>query len=191
MKRGKKLTVLIVILALMMGLYVIVTKWTAAQEEKESEASYTTVFSFDVDDVTEITWQYNVSEETDEGTETGTEQWTLKKVDGSWNYGEDEDLDLDEEAVDSMISNISALTSEQVFDIDESDDLSQYGFDEPISKITVKTESEEYTLITGDYNDVAYAYYAMIEGSNQVFITEGTYTDVFMATPESLEYTEE
>ena len=184
-----KLLILMILLAAAMLAYVGISKWSESDGTGDSEngENYASLLSFSTDDAVKLSWSY-------EG-EAGTESYTLEKAGSIWVWDEDPDMILDQEAVESLLQSVAALECEQPFSADETDDLSQYGMDQPVSRIKVHFDEESglepVVLLTGDYNYTVYGYYTMVEGTNLIGMTDGSHTDLFMQTPMNLEYIEE
>ena len=189
MGRTGKLFILLLTIALLMGVYVLVSRWSAAEEEKEGiQSDLISILSFEPEQVVSLHWVYEGEDE--------RESYTLKKKDGEWIWPEDESLSLDQEAIEQMLYNISSLSASGQIEQEGETELEQYGLDEePYSLIrlgfTEESEIPDITLLTGDYSSIAEQYSAMIEGQAEIYLVEGTYTESYMCTPEDLEYVEE
>ncbi|MBQ8562547.1 MAG: DUF4340 domain-containing protein [Firmicutes bacterium] len=189
MARQKKLILLALFLVAALLLYVGITCWadSDAQEGSGSETECKVLLSFEVEEAQRLAWSY-------EG-ESGTETWMLEKRDDTWIWPENEEMVLDQEAVENLLLTIGNLSVDSVFSVDEEADLADYGMDEPLSTITVEFSQdsgvEPVVLLTGDYNNTAYGYYTMVEGGPVIGLTDGSHTELFMQTPENLKYVEE
>lgn len=189
MGRTKKLLVLLLILALFMGLYVAISRWAVEEEEDSGiQSELISILSFEPEDVISLYWEYDG--------EDGRESYRLEKEDETWIWPEDKDLELDQEAIEQMLYNISSLSATSQIETEDDPDLEQYGLEEdPYSVIRLEFSEEseipEITLLTGDYSSVAGQYYAKIDGQVGIYLVEGTYTESFQCTPEDLEYIEE
>ena len=190
MKRKKKMLILVLLLIGAVLAYVGISKWSenaASAGDSTADGEYTALLSFGTADAVKLTWSY-------EG-ENGTESYTLEKSGSVWIWPEDETMILDQEAVESLLQTVAGLSAESAFSVEEDADLSQYGMDEPMSRIQVEFSEESglkpVTLLTGDYNYTVYGYYTMVEGDQLIGLTDGTHTDLFMQTPQNLEYVED
>ncbi len=188
MARTKKLLVLVVVMVLAMGLYVAVVKWSEAQEAAEVTTLETIqILSFDAGDVESITWEYE-----DEGELIS---YTIKKIDGTWMWPEDEAMELDQSLVADMLASIESLGATQQIEIDDESQCAEYGLDTPVHRISLTFSDDSgirsISLATGNYSSIAYAYYAMIEEQLSVYLVDGTYMEYFMNSPSILEVEEE
>lgn len=188
MGRTRKLLILLLVMVLLMGIYVLVSRWSAAEEEGGLQSNLISILAFEPEDVISLHWEYQG--------EDGRESYTLEKKDGEWTWPQDESLLLDQEAVEQMLYNISSLSATQQLEPAADSDLEQYGLgEEPYSAISLKFTEEsgnpDITLLTGNYSSIAEQYYAMIDGQAEIYLVEGTYTESYMCTPADLEYVEE
>ena len=118
-KQKKQLLLLIFILILAIAAFLLVSQIPSGEEAEETQ-SYS-VTSLDTEKVCKLSFT------NDNGT------FTLKKQEDSWVYEGDKTLDMDEDAVDNLVSKVAALTSENR--IEQVEDSSIYGLDEPIVTI--------------------------------------------------------
>ena len=132
------------------------------EDETEEAVSYT-VTDLEAENVSKLVFT----------NDTGTYTLT-KQEDGTWTYEGDKTLDMDETAVESLISKVSALTSEDK--IEQVEDVSGYGLDEPAITILVSDGINSYTLLVGDYNDVTYTYYICLENDVETVYTTTSYS---------------
>ena len=188
MPRTYKLLILILLLALMVLLYSGVVNFAAEEADRaEDENELTNLVSFTSEDAESVSWTF-------EG-ENRAESYQLEKQDGTWVWPQDTGLQLDQEAVDSLLQTIENFSAENVFTAGEDSDLSDYGMDEPSCSVTVRFSEESgcepVTILVGDYNSMAYGYYVMVEGDRRIGLTDSTLEDLFSRTPDTLEYVEE
>ena len=193
MTRSTKLLVLLGCLVVVMGGYSLTKSLVAKSEAAEAEANADIEF-VSAGEPVEMTWNY------------GDEKYTVKKIeveatdedadaedadaDYKWVWTDDESFELDQTTVEAMASAVSSITADQV--LTGVTDYDQYGLAEPDSTITVKTaDGMTYTILTGDYNSTAYAYYAMLDGASDVYLVTGDYLDNFEYSIAELEATED
>ena len=65
--------------------------------------------------------------------------YTFTKDGDTWTYDGDTSLDMDEEAIDSMLATLSSLTA--IEEISDYTDLKEFGFDQPEDLISYPTVS--------------------------------------------------
>lgn len=103
-------------------------------------------------------------------TEEGTTN--LIKENGSWKCLEDESVELDDSSVESFLEDICQLTSDTR--IDNAEDMSQYGLDEPTISVTIQWDSNMYTIKLGDYNSMISSYYISVNDENTVYTADSS-----------------
>ena len=160
-KQKKQLLLLLLVLIIAIVAFLFVSKMPD-EDETEEAVSYT-VTDLEAENVSKLVFT----------NDTGTYTLT-KQEDGTWTYEGDKTLDMDETAVESLISKVSALTSEDK--IEQVEDVSGYGLDEPAITILVSDGINSYTLLVGDYNDVTYTYYICLENDVETVYTTTSYS---------------
>ncbi len=158
-KQKKQMILLILLFVMAVTAFVIVSKMPE-EEDSEDVVTYT-VTNLEAEAVNKLTFT----------NETGT--YILTKQDGIWSYEGDKTLDLDEEAVQTMVGKVANLTSENC--IEQVEDLSLYGLDEPEITILVSDGTDSYTLFIGNYNDVTYTQYLCLESDMETVYTTTSY----------------
>lgn len=158
-KQKKQLLLLALMLVLAIAVFAIVSRLPEEEETEETETY--TVTDLDEEAVNKLTFT----------NETGT--YTFSRTDDIWSYEGDKTLDIDEEKVEKMISKVAALSSENR--MEEVEDLSLYGLDEPEITILVSDGTTSYTLFVGDYNDITYTQYLCLESDMKTVYTTTAY----------------
>lgn len=215
MTRSTKLLVLLGCLVVVVGGYAL-TKNLVAKSEAEAAADSTIEF-VSASEPVEMTWNYgdetytvkkieveaedadaeeadadaDATETTDSESEDATDETaddSASDTDYKWVWTDDESFELDQTNVKAMASAISNITADQV--LADVTDYGQYGLTDPDSVISVKTsDGMTYTVLTGDYNSTASEYYAMLEGTSDVYLVTGEYLDNFEYSIDELEAT--
>ena len=217
MTRSTKLLVLLGCLVVVMGGYSLTKSLVAKSEAAEAEANADIEF-VSAGEPVEMTWNYgdekytvkkieveaedmdaeeadaDATETTDSESEDATDETayddSAADADYKWVWTDDEGFELDQTTVEAMASAVSSITADQV--LTGVTDYDQYGLAEPDSTITVKTaDGMTYTILTGDYNSTAYAYYAMLDGASDIYLVAGDYLDNFEYSIAELEATED
>ncbi|MBQ6788053.1 MAG: DUF4340 domain-containing protein [Lachnospiraceae bacterium] len=158
-KQKKQLILLIILFVMAVTAFGIVSKMS--EEEESKEAVNYTVTNLEAEAVNKLTFT----------NETGT--YILTKQDGIWSYEGDKTLDLDEEAVQTMVGKVGNLTSENC--IEQVEDLALYGLDVPEITILVSDGTDSYTLFIGNYNEVTYTQYLCLESDMETVYTTTSY----------------
>ncbi len=161
MKRGKKLLILLLALAVLGGGAFAAGKLSdKIDDDGESE---TVLFSVDADAVTDLSWTYEGS------------KLALTRSGDEWSYKYDSEFPLDTAQADSIISAVSEIHSHRT--IEGVEDLSEYGLDEPLVDLTV-TAGDEFSLSIGTENATGGYRYASV-GDGNVYLIESGIFDSF------------
>ena len=173
LSRPAKFAILTGCLLLAVGGYALAVKISSNAEEAESAETIDFV-SASSEDVAKLTWSYDDKE------------YTLEKdEDGSWVWTDNKDFALEQDTVNDMASAISNITASRK--LTGVTDYSQYGLDEPDSKISFETsEGETVEILTGDLNEVSGEYYARRADDYSVYLVTGEYLDYFECSAEEL-----
>ena len=164
------LIVLAVLIAATFGM-----KWynKNKEEEKTAEEEASTIYISKVDVDTITAFSYEVDHVT----------YTFTKDGDTWTYDGDTSLDMDEEAIDSMLSTIE--------EISDYTDLKEFGFDQPEDLISYTTSEGSVSLFVGNKNDTLNAYYIISADGGSIYLTETSLADAFSKTIEELTVTED
>ncbi|MGN0382745.1 MAG: DUF4340 domain-containing protein [Eubacterium sp.] len=181
-KQQKQFFILLFIAVIVVVAYICVRISTDKAEEKEiaskEEAAQESLLLSVDSDVLE-SFSYMV-----DGTEL-----SFTQKDGIWTYDGDESIDIDEDALNKMLLNVESISKEN--EIDNPEDLSQYGLDEPSNTIKFVVDKETYTLYTGNENSMTEEYYIMLDGSTKVYTIATDLNQAFSKTVEELTAEEE
>ena len=161
MKRSKRLFLLLLVLALVLG-----ATWAATllnPENEEEETSCTTIFTVDADDVTAISWDYS-------------EQLSFVKEDGQWVYEEDPDFPLDESNLEAMLDSVKEIQSSRT--IEAVEDWDQYTLEVPICEITVTAGDDTQTIRIGEETALGGERYLSI-GDGNAYLVDAQILDAF------------
>ena len=160
-KKKKMLLILLGVLAIMcIGIFAV-SRYEKKQEEiKTSDA---TVIAVDADEVTALSW------ETDDSSLA-----FYRDDDGVWHYDEDENFPVDEEAMADLLAPYEQFIVD--FEIDDADNLSDYGLDDPECVVHITTADAEYEISYGDYSTMDSERYMSI-GDGNVYLAAEDPTD--------------
>lgn len=152
--KAKKLIILLIVLAAL----VIVTLVISRQEEKKEEIKNTdeVVLELDSDAVTALAWE--------------TEENSLAfHKDETWLYDDDTAFPVDEEKIDALLEQFTELGV--TFKIENAEDLSQYGLDDPECTIEITAGEEQHTILLGSFSTMDEQRYLSI-GDGNVYLVE-------------------
>jgi uncharacterized ParB-like nuclease family protein len=98
-----------------------------------------------------------------------TETQDLKLVNGKWRIIAPKPLAADQDAVNSMVTSLSALTADKTID-DNATDLSAYGLNAPTLDITItKKDGKTTGVLVGDATPTNSGNYAKLPDSSKVY----------------------
>ena len=135
MNRAKKLGILsgVLIIACIAALVALHTD----EKQEEIKTNGETVLSIEPAKVTALSW-------TQDGTTLSFHR------DDVWQYDDDTEFPVSDSAMDTLLEQFHAFGA--AFTIENADDLSQYGLDDPTCTITLTTDDQTYTVKLGDYS---------------------------------------
>jgi hypothetical protein len=160
MKRGKKLLVMFVALAAVTGAAVAAVRLNA---DDDTEESYS-VFTLSTADITELKWSYN------------GETAALSYNGSKWSCADDSSFPLSQDLVKSMAASLADIKA--VKTISSPDALSEYGLDEPVCDVTVKTDAE-HEIKLGSETSLGGQYYISIGDGKVYIVPDSTLLDMF------------
>lgn len=105
------------------------------EETAEEDTSFP-LLELEAEDITQLSWSYGGQ----------TQSFTYDPEDG-WSYPADSAFPLDPALLESMADALSQLTAYRA--IEEAEDLSQYGLEEPQARVSFTADGSQYTLDIG------------------------------------------
>ncbi|WP_342755891.1 DUF4340 domain-containing protein [Kineothrix sedimenti] len=176
MKKQKiQLTVILILLIATAAAYAGVKYYNNNHTEEEETASYT-ITQDDASSVKEL------SLTNDNG------ELSFTKEGDVWYENSDKTVSIDAGALENIIEEAVSVTSEDV--IENVEDMSQYGLDNPEITVTYTTENGNITLEIGDYNSAVSKYYVCVKGENMVYTMDSTARDSFTKSLDDLKTVE-
>lgn len=162
-KKGVRIIVCIVLLLALSAGLVLVRQLT--KEEKKPEKETQSVSQTQVKDIEGLVYQSE---------STGGEEVSLVREKNIWYYEKDKEFPLDQSYVtNNMVLTAAQATANRTLE-NPSDDLSQYGLDNPHTTITLKKiTGDEVTMHIGSYNMNVEGYYLKVEGDNNIYLVDG------------------
>ena len=134
----RKATKLYVLLGVLLVICIAAFAVNNHEEKKEQiKNSGEVILEIPTDSVTALSWT----------NDDGTFSFTKGE---SWSYDDDSAFPVDEEKVNNLLSQFESFSA--AFVIDDVEDYSQYGLDEPICTINITAGDESYTIELGDYS---------------------------------------
>ncbi len=153
MKRGFKLLVLVLVLAVLAGGYIFL-KSLDLNGEREPESTEIVLRETAQEDIVSLSWSY------------GTDMPAFVKSEEGWKLEGDDKFPVKQSAVESLTAKLASITAEQAVTV--INDINDYGFDEPGLTVSYKTtDGTEDTLVFGDVNSLTGAYYTTLNGDTE------------------------
>ena len=152
MKKAKKIYALLgVLLVICVATFVI----SRQEEEKEKiKNSDAIILTIDSESVTALSWEYG-------------ETLLAFHKDEKWLYDEDEAFPVDEEKIANLLEQFAEFGAS--FEIEEVEDYSQYGLDDPTCTIKITAGEQEYNILLGAYSTMDEERYVSI-GDGKVYL---------------------
>ena len=152
MKKAKKIYALLGVL-----LIICVATFVISRQEEEKEKiknSDAIILTIDSESVTALSWEY------------GETSLAFHK-DEKWLYDEDEAFPVDEEKIADLLEQFAEFGVS--FEIEEVEDYSQYGLDDPTCTIKITAGEQEYNILLGAYSTMDEERYVSI-GDGKVYL---------------------
>ncbi|MGI6668652.1 MAG: DUF4340 domain-containing protein [Acetivibrionales bacterium] len=166
MKFYKNAIILVLIVALLAGVYVFVLKTRPESEDNTSDLlKLTDYISSDVESVTL---------ENPDGT------FVIVRKDDEWVLSSPSDLKYDSSVLSSIVINAASITADRLVE-ENAQDIAKYGLDDPVIVRMKTKDGKETVLEVGDRTPTKSGYYIKFAGENDVYII-GTYTGNYLVT---------
>lgn len=175
-KQKKQFLVVFVILLFCVVGYVALTQYNKAQEKKEKEKEK-------AETITLTDWKTKDIEAFSYPLDGKTLSFT-KDADGNWTCEDDPSVSLDEEKINTMLENVAGLTAAE--EIDDPEDLSEYGITDDSSKLTFTTADGTTTFTLGAENEINNQYYLQMSGDDHVYLIEKSLETSFSQSMDDL-----
>lgn len=161
MKQFKWVIILAAAAAVLTVIFIFVDKHDQKQKERNAIGGPQDLISFDSSKAERITID----------NEDGHFEFKWSEENGQWVIASGEQFNVNTYAIAAICNYLSDLSSEKTVSFNCAD-TSVFGFDHPVTLKVYTTETGEdapHTLYVGDHTPKNDAFYAMIEGSNDVF----------------------
>lgn len=168
MKRSKRLTILLVVLAV-----ACIATFAAMHTEERKEQIKTSgeiVLEVASADVQSLSWEHGGSILSFHREET-------------WLYDEDEAFPVDEEKINELLEPFASFGVS--FVIEEVADFGMYGLDDPVCTIQLETAEQSYEIALGDFSNMDSERYVSI-GDGNVYLAKNDPLDQYDAALDDL-----
>ncbi len=169
MRKGKKLIIFILLIALLVGVYFAVSKFlgedTGDTDHKKEEIIE--IGTMNPDEIALIQYVFD------------DESIAFVRDADSWHLSTDKDFPLDQSAVSGIISEVTSLKASR-FVSDKKEDFSEYGLSEPSSEVVFElTDGSEITYRIGNFNSFSDSYYFNIRGDEKIYLVSAEFVELF------------
>ena len=163
MKKQKiQMAVMVLALIVVIGAYFGLKSLNKKTQEELSESQYTALNLGEDPHISEL----KVNNENGEFVLT-------KKDDGTYSLASDNGFDVNEDKITTKINSIKTITSEQI--VENATNLEDFGLTDPVVSIELTLEDgSSHKIMIGDYNDVASAYYLMVDDDKTIYTVNST-----------------
>lgn len=155
MKQKRMMLMLGGVLVVLIGCYVGLKAWNDHQQEQaEADEEAAKIRLVDAEGLTAVSYTDGES----------TLGFTLEE--DTWRYTEDQEIPMNQDVVGGFADTVASLNATR--ELENPDDISDYGLDSPSYTINYMTEDgEDGAIYIG--NMTGEDYYAMVEGSDKVY----------------------
>ena len=155
MKRSKKLIALAAVLAVACIATFALTQYEEKQEEiKNSDAI---ILEIPTDTVEALSW------------ELAEDGFAFHKEEGGWRYDDDEAFPVSEDKINDILANFESFGA--AFIIENVEDYSQYGLDEPEGTICLTADGQSYDIKMGAFSKMDEQRYVDIGDGNVYLVS--------------------
>lgn len=164
----KKFITLLVVVILLAVLLVVFFCLKDSNEKKEKDAQEIKTEAVSQTEVKDIEGIIYASES------TSYEAVSLVREKDIWYYEEDKEFPLDQNYVtNNMVLTAAEASANKTLD-NPTEDLTQYGFDNPRTEITLrKINGDTVHMVIGDYNESVEGYYLKVDGDDKIYLVDG------------------
>lgn len=164
-KRSVKIIVAIFILLLLMIVYFVLRNIDSKEENSDTQETEE-VLSISSDDVEKISFKLD------------NQKVTFEKKDDGWIDTQDENFPVDKDKIESILQGLESVSA--VRELDDLDELEEYGLDKPEQEITVTTKDRKVTIQVGDVNETVQGYYSILDGDDtKVYLIDASFVTQF------------
>ena len=174
-KQQKQFIILCVVLIAFIAIFLGLKEYTKHREEIEAagqEEETVNVTTISIDEITEFSYQYE------------SDTISFVKEEDVWYYKDDRSISIYQSMIETMLSKLEKITAEGR--ITESEDISEYGFGDPLNVIELNLGDTVYTVTIGMKNDITGQYYLMVSDDDTIYLTDSTIYNGFQKSVEDL-----
>ena len=163
MNRSKKLIILLVVLLSACLLTLFISKMELKKEQIKESGEV--ILTIPADTVTKLDWELH----------DANQKLSFHKEE-EWIYDDDAAFPVDPEKIHGLLEPLEELHAD--FVIEDVEDEALYGLDEPSATIHITTETDEYTILLGDYSKMDQQRYLSL-GDGKAYLVQHDPMDEF------------
>lgn len=165
-KKKKGFIIALAVLVIFSALYFILKFLNLSEEETESETDVKKIFEIDAAEIAQIKLEYNEN------------VYTFLHENDKWSYAEDMEFPLSESSILDFVSNVTSIESSRK--IENPEELTEYGLDNPEIKITVQDKNGKQVLLEfGNDNEAVGSCYVKKDGEKPIYLVDSTIKQKF------------
>lgn len=159
-KKRNRLIILFILLLATAGAFAALRLYKENMPEEESAMESYSAVSIDGSQITDI------------GIIGNDGNVNLIKEGDTWKCMDDEEFTIDGSLVKNFLTDASEITASAR--IENVEDMSEYGLDNPSVNLTLRWENNMYTIKLGDYNSIISGYYLNVNDEAAVYVVDSS-----------------
>ena len=169
MGKGKKLLILFLVVAVLVGGYFAARHFLADKDDDEQSVGTESIplQVMKAEDIRQIEYLF------------GDEKITLVKQGDTWKLSGDPAFPVDQAIAGAMASDSADLSALRLVS-EKAEDFAEYGLSEPdTAYLFTLQDGTQVTYFLGNYNNFGGAYYMNVAGTDQIYLIAGDYVETF------------
>ena len=167
MKKTGKMIVCLIVLIVLLGVLILVTRMNQEETDQTEETDTIEVTNTEADTVTAVSFQIN------------GQDVSFTKTDDTWTYDQDTAFPLSQTSIENIVSQVSSLSAEQVLE-DDTLNLADYGLDQPTNVVTYTDENGTTKITIGNENTTTSIWYLYLnDDTSRIYLVSQGFDSMF------------
>lgn len=168
MKKTGKMIVCLIVLMILLGVLILVTRMNQEEETGQTEETDTIeVTNTEEDTVTAVSFRIN------------GQDVSFTKTDDTWSYDQDTAFPLNQTSIENIVSQVSSLSAEQMLE-DDTLNLADYGLDQPTNVVTYTDENGTTKITIGNKNTTTSLWYLYLnDDTSRIYLVNQGFDSMF------------
>lgn len=167
MKKTGKMIVCLIVLIVLLGVLILVTRMNQEETDQTEETDTIEVTNTEADTVTAVSFQIN------------GQDVSFTKTDDTWAYDQDTAFPLSQTSIENIVSQVSSLSAEQVLE-DDTLNLADYGLDQPTNVVTYTDENGTTKITIGNENTTTSIWYLYLnDDTSRIYLVSQGFDSMF------------